>query len=145
VVVAVVLDEPIIGRYGGDLAGPIFRRVAEATLRYLGVSPQSGATAPLQAKRDADHPGASSEAARSTPPAVPKPPAPSSPQAVLAPADVHVPDATGMAAHDVVVMLTKFGFTPQIEGSGRAVRQNPPAGAAALKGSAVRVVLEPES
>jgi cell division protein FtsI (penicillin-binding protein 3) len=41
-VVAVVLDEPMIGRYGGDLAGPVFRRVAESSLRYLGV-PQANA------------------------------------------------------------------------------------------------------
>ncbi len=33
-VIAVVLDEPATGRYGGDLAGPVFRRVAEASLRY---------------------------------------------------------------------------------------------------------------
>ena len=38
-VIAVVLDEPLIGHYGGDLAGPVFRRVAEASLRYLGVTP----------------------------------------------------------------------------------------------------------
>ena len=148
VVVAVVLDEPIIGRYGGDLAGPIFRRVAEATLRYLGVSPQSGAPAALQAKRDADRPGPPSPSvvARSipTPPGGTRPAA-ASPQPAATSADVHVPDATGMAAHDVVVMLTKLGLTPQIEGYGRAVRQTPPAGVAALKGSAVRVVLEPES
>ena len=42
-VVAVVLDEPMIGRYGGDLAGPVFRRVAEASLRYLGVPPSDSA------------------------------------------------------------------------------------------------------
>src|SRR5436309_6042347 len=42
-VVAVVLDEPMIGRYGGDLAGPVFRRVAEASLRYLGVPPSNAA------------------------------------------------------------------------------------------------------
>ena len=41
IVVAVVLDEPMIGHYGGDLAGPVFRRVAEASLRYLGVTPSS--------------------------------------------------------------------------------------------------------
>ncbi|MBV9947626.1 MAG: penicillin-binding protein 2, partial [Myxococcales bacterium] len=39
IVVAVVLDEPMIGHYGGDLAGPVFRRVAEASLRYLGIPP----------------------------------------------------------------------------------------------------------
>src|SRR6202044_1772601 len=38
-VIAVVLDEPMIGHYGGDLAGPVFRRVADSSLRYLGVTP----------------------------------------------------------------------------------------------------------
>ncbi len=32
----------MIGHYGGDLAGPVFRRVAEGTLRYLGVTPSEG-------------------------------------------------------------------------------------------------------
>ena len=45
--IAVVLDEPMIGHYGGDLAGPVFRRVAEASLRYLGVTP-SAASAKLR-------------------------------------------------------------------------------------------------
>src|SRR5580698_5186476 len=40
-VISVVLDEPMIGHYGGDLAGPVFRRVAEASLRYLGVAPSA--------------------------------------------------------------------------------------------------------
>jgi hypothetical protein len=50
-----------------------------------------------------------------------------------------------MPAHDVVTALTKAGLVPQIEGWGRAVRQNPAPGSAAPKGSAVRVVLEPAS
>ena len=32
-VIAIVLDEPMIGHYGGDLAGPVFRRVALESLR----------------------------------------------------------------------------------------------------------------
>ena len=44
-VIAVVLDEPMIGHYGGDLAGPVFRRVAESSLRYLGVTPSEGTKA----------------------------------------------------------------------------------------------------
>ena len=56
-----------------------------------------------------------------------------------------VPDASGLAGHDVVAALTKAGLVPQIEGWGRVVRQNPPPGTSAPKGSAVRVVLEPAS
>ncbi len=53
-VVAVVLDEPMLGRYGGELAGPVFRRVAEASLRYLGVAPSGPPAKLAAAKRDAD-------------------------------------------------------------------------------------------
>jgi cell division protein FtsI (penicillin-binding protein 3) len=142
VVVAVVLDEPVIGRYGGDLAGPVFRRVAEASLRYLGVTPMPGTPTPPPTKRTGDRPEGG-VAVKSTTPAGPKVPA--VPLAPIAPGSVRVPDATGMAAHDVVTALTKVGLVPQIEGSGQAVRQSPPAGTAAPKGSQVRVVLESSS
>jgi beta-lactam-binding protein with PASTA domain len=58
---------------------------------------------------------------------------------------VRVPDATGMPAHDALAALTKAGLVPRFEGWGRAVRQSPSAGAAAPRGSPVRVVLEPAS
>ncbi len=142
IVVAVVLDEPMIGRYGGDLAGPVFRRVAESSLRYLGVTP-SASTAHLPAvSRAGDVADATLAMTKpSQSPALPPPPVP----AVIPAGSVRVPDATGMAAHDVVVALTKAGLVPRIEGWGRAIRQEPTAGAAAQKGASVRVVLEPAS
>jgi cell division protein FtsI (penicillin-binding protein 3) len=139
IVVAVVLDEPMIGRYGGDLAGPVFRRVAEASLRYLGVTPSSSSAKISAIKHQGD-------AADPTLAATKPSPAPTmAPAAPLAPGTVRVPDATGMAAHDVVVSLSKAGLVPQMEGWGRAVRQTPMPGSPAPKGSAVRVVLEPAS
>jgi cell division protein FtsI (penicillin-binding protein 3) len=134
-VVAVVLDEPMIGHYGGDLAGPVFRRVAESSLRYLGVTPSPGSAKIASVHRDGD---AAEEA-------TPGKPAPSSIAADGAPppGSLRVPDATGLPARDAVAAMSRAGFVPQIEGSGRAVRQNPSPGAAAPKGSAVRIVLEP--
>jgi cell division protein FtsI (penicillin-binding protein 3) len=151
IVVAVVLDEPSIGRYGGDLAGPVFRRVAEASLRYLGVTPSASSAKISAVKRDGDPADATL--------AMMKPPAPQTtdgpmpatsgsavPQAgPPPPGSVRVPDGTGMAAHDVVLAITKAGLVPQVEGWGRVVRQTPAAGTAAPKGSSVRVVLEPAS
>jgi cell division protein FtsI (penicillin-binding protein 3) len=146
-VVAVVLDEPMIGHYGGDLAGPVFRRVSEASLRYLGVTPSSSPAKIGSVKRDGDPADAMlamMKAPRPPPlPAAPSPPSP--PQAPLPPGGVRVPDATGMPAHDALVALSKAGFVPQIEGWGRAVRQSPAPGTAAPRGSAVRVVFEPAS
>jgi len=162
-VVAVVLDEPMIGHYGGDLAGPVFRRVAEASLRYLGVTPTSGPAKLANVRRESDPadamltamkpaasatpasatPSPASAASGSVPPATPAPILAAS--ATPPPGTARVPDATGMPAHDVVAALGKAGFVAQIEGWGRAVRQSPAPGSAAPKGSAVRVVFEPSS
>jgi cell division protein FtsI (penicillin-binding protein 3) len=135
-VVAVVLDEPMIGRYGGDLAGPVFRRIAESTLRYLGVTPSAGLGKIAPVKREAD----TADVAK---PAISAPVVGGA--TPLPVGSVRVPDATGMPAHDVVVAIGKAGLVPQIEGSGTVVRQSPAAGSSAPKGSAVRVVLEPAS
>jgi cell division protein FtsI (penicillin-binding protein 3) len=47
VVVAVVVDEPTRGYYGGSVAAPVFREVTGAALRRLGVAP----TLPAKAER----------------------------------------------------------------------------------------------
>ena len=54
VVIAVVLDEPMITHAGGSVAAPVFRRVAEMSLRYLGMIPR-GTTpgSPLQRRQGA--------------------------------------------------------------------------------------------
>lgn len=41
VVIAVVVDEPQVDAWGGAVAAPAFRRIAEQVLPYLGVSPNS--------------------------------------------------------------------------------------------------------
>jgi cell division protein FtsI (penicillin-binding protein 3) len=146
-VVAVVLDEPTIGRYGGDLAGPVFRRVAEASLRYLGVTPSTSSVKIAGLKVD------SSDAPSKPPKAPPTPTtepvslggAPPPPASAVAVGTVRVPDATGLPAHEVLAALTKAGLVPQIEGWGRVVRQSPSPGSAAPRGSSVKVVLEPAS
>jgi cell division protein FtsI (penicillin-binding protein 3) len=145
-VVAIVLDEPTIGHYGGDLAGPVFRRVAEASLRYLGVTPSASSAKIAAVKREGDPADATLAMMKPpAPPAAPPTPPPSGTSTPLPAGNVRVPDASGLPAHDVVTALTKAGLVPQIEGWGRAVRQNPAPGSAAPRGSAVRVVLEPAS
>ncbi|MGA7123197.1 MAG: penicillin-binding transpeptidase domain-containing protein [Polyangiaceae bacterium] len=146
IVVAVVLDEPTIGRYGGDLAGPVFRRVAEASMSYLGVVSSAEASTLGAVKPESDRAGAPGrspikEGQIARPSAAPA----AEPSGPTAPGTVRVPDATGMAGHDVVMAITNAGLVPQIEGWGRAVRQTPSPGSGVAKGSAVRVVLEPAS
>jgi cell division protein FtsI (penicillin-binding protein 3) len=55
VVVAVVLDRPATGIYGGTVAAPVFREVAGYTLRHLQVPPAPGPEGdPTGAPRAAD-------------------------------------------------------------------------------------------
>jgi len=154
-VLAVVLDEPMIGRYGGDLAGPVFRRVAEASLRYLGVPPSNAAPKIKNVKGSDAEPNLVAIAIK---PAEPEKPegnaAPAEPVAVAGPApaagpplpsSVKVPDTAGMGARDAVRAVGAVGLVPVIEGSGKLVKQLPPAGSAVPKGSSVRLVFEPAS
>ena len=145
-VIAVVLDEPMIGRYGGDLAGPVFRRVAEASLRYLGVA--SGAMPAKVAKVTRSGDPADVTKAVMTPAPVPKnDPQPAAPAPIGPPAagTIKVPDAAGMAARDAVRAMSGSGLVPEIEGTGRLVRQHPGAGALVPKGTSVRLFFEPPS
>ena len=148
-VIGVVLDEPMIGHYGGDLAGPVFRRVAEASLRYLGVTPNGNPQKLAHVTRDGD-PADVTLAAMKNGGGAPAP-APTSTDVaptnlgVLPPDTVRVPDASGLAARDAVRMVTGVGLVPQIDGSGRLVRQTPTPGTPAPKGSLVRLVFEPAS
>jgi cell division protein FtsI (penicillin-binding protein 3) len=140
-VIAAVFDEPMIGRYGGDLAGPVFRRVAEASLHYLGVTPNTSAPKIKNVKR-ADDPADLAIAAMR-----PKPDefGPPTTQMIGPPTAtaIKVPDATGLAARDAVRVLSAAGLIPQIDGAGRLVRQWPAAGTSVPKGTAVRLVFEP--
>jgi len=45
VVIAVMIDEPHGVHYGGVVAAPVFKEIAEATLRYLGVPPSASVVA----------------------------------------------------------------------------------------------------
>ena len=45
VIIAVMIDEPHGVHYGGVVAAPVFKEIAEATLRYLGVPPSTSVVA----------------------------------------------------------------------------------------------------
>jgi cell division protein FtsI (penicillin-binding protein 3) len=142
-VIAIVLDEPMIGHYGGDLAGPVFRRVAEASLRYLGVTPTGTPRKIASVKREGDPADVTMAALKPTASASAAPSAEPAPQGPVPPGSVRVPELSGMGAHDAIVMLGKAGLVPIVDGSGRLVRQVPAPGSPVPKGSAVRLVFEP--
>ncbi|MBL8608754.1 MAG: transpeptidase family protein [Myxococcales bacterium] len=149
-VIAVVFDEPMIGRYGGDLAGPVFRRVAQSSLRYLGVMPSAQNVKLSKVKEDADAHAAGALGDAGAPVAAkPKdtlaaPPTPG-PVGPPLPANVKVPELIGLPAKEAVRAVGAAGLVPEIEGTGKLVKQNPSPGSQVPKGSSIRLVFEPSS
>jgi cell division protein FtsI (penicillin-binding protein 3) len=142
-VIAVVLDEPMIGHVGGNLAGPVFRRVAEASLRYLGVAPSAALTKAdrARAQDDEDRAALARPAAAATASTL----SPTTAAMTLGPNEVRIPDAVGLGARDALKLMEGAGLVVEVEGSGRMVRQAPQPGEAAVRGSTVRLVFESSS
>ena len=125
--IAVVVNEPDGEKhYGGEVAGPVFKRIAERSLAYLGVRPDRK---PRPKKRVAKKaPGGKRPTdgyvAMEVTPAPPLP-------GEGGPLTRHrVPDFTGMSIGEVVSVARQLGLRVSLSGSGRAVAQSPGPGPA---------------
>ncbi len=134
ITVLVQIDEPRGAIYGGEVAAPVFARIAQETLMKLKVAPDR-IVAPPRAK-----PELAVAAEDFLPDATPLRPVPAEAWARFAartedntitmPAGdtVIVPDFHGLAKRDVVERASVLGIRVQTSGSGAAVSQVPPAG-----------------
>jgi len=114
IAVVVVIDEPSGKDYfGGKVAGPVFARVVSDTLRYLGVP---GSTPPNAKPLDGK--------AHEVEEVVAVLPIDDEP---LPPSDL--PDFRGMSVGRALEAARAAGVTIEVVGSGRAVAQEPGAGA----------------
>ncbi|MCU0655500.1 MAG: transpeptidase family protein [Polyangiaceae bacterium] len=148
VAVVVVLDEPMLTHAGGAVAAPVFRRVAEFALRYMGVKPEGSGDVSL-----ADVGRAASAAASGSAPAASAPAPwrtvapPVSPELPVIPVNdgpsARLPDFVGMPARDALRTAAALGVAPSVLGSGVVARQEPVAGATVPRGTVVRLFLEP--
>ncbi|MBI3400514.1 MAG: PASTA domain-containing protein [Acidobacteria bacterium] len=134
VAIVVVIDSPHgPNRYfGGTVAAPIFKKIAEPTLRYLGVGPSINPPAPILVARRDDTPSPAS----ATPPNDP---------VVSLIADGPpgtVPDLRGMSAREAVRALVKLGVNARVAGDGVVVSQEPAPGLPLEPGSVCRLTLE---
>jgi cell division protein FtsI (penicillin-binding protein 3) len=133
----VVIDSPHgHGYYGGPIAGPVFQRIAEATLRHLGVPPTLNAPAPVLVTRRSDRPDI--RTARSEQEA--------SIVQVGANGDVRdLPDLRGLSAREALRILTKIGLTARLTGNGVVTAQLPAPGTPIERGMACELKLEREA
>ncbi len=148
-VILVVIDEPKGDVYGGLVAAPAFKEIAQGTLAHLGVPPSSGSAKLASAKVASDAPVEVT---------------PSRLAGAFAMAAVHptlmasegfiedepgegeqseaVPNVLGMTARQAVKTLTASNLEPALLGSGKVIGQTPPAGSSVRKGARVSVRLE---
>jgi len=120
--IIVVIDSPHAnGYYGGTVAAPIFKRIAEEALRRLGIGPTINPAPPvLVARNEPEETLAQPVNASDTQ---------SSPAAEAAlPDDDVMPDLRGLSAREALRTLTKFGMTARMTGDGVVLEQAPAAG-----------------
>ena len=133
--ILVVIDSPHTkGHTGGAVSAPVFKRIAEAAVTYLGIAPNLNPPPPvLVARRDA---GSETGAA----------PQPARAAAVLSAAveparNGLMPDLRGLSGREALRLLSKIGMTARMTGDGFVVDQAPLPGAAVLRGDACTLKL----
>lgn len=106
-VILVVVDEPKLAQYGGTIAAPAFREIAEGTLRYMGVEPSMPArsigTDPSLLAAFSQRQG-------------------------QRPVEPGVPDVRGLDIRAAVARATAAGLSVRVVGSGVVQSQTPIAG-----------------
>lgn len=145
VAIAVVVDEPMVDHAGGNVAAPIFRRVAKMALEYKGLVPRGTQRINVAELSKRADPAARTyellRAQRGLEPAV---------QRVVnaeqvAPGSVLIPDMTGWPMRDVVKQTADLGLVPTVHGSGLLTRQVPSPGQSSLMGAVVDLYFQPAS
>jgi len=133
--VIVMIDTPRVGSdTGGVVAAPIFQKIAEASLRYLGVAPTINPPLPMMVARSGE------------PPVIPVSLPAKGPEIItinaVAGGTAVVPDLRGLSAREALRMLARLGLTPRVEGKGVVIEQNPPAGAPLERGMTCTLTLD---
>jgi cell division protein FtsI (penicillin-binding protein 3) len=133
VTILVVLDSPHgnNGHYGGPVSGPIFKRIAEEVVRYLGIPPSINRDPPVLMARSPDSPAV-----------------PTVVEEGLSRLEVEeeepgtVPDVRGLSARDAMRKLAQVGLTPTMQGAGFVVGQDPDPGTPVETVRVCRLILQ---
>jgi cell division protein FtsI (penicillin-binding protein 3) len=146
VTILVVLDSPIGAHHGGDVGGPVFKRIAEQVLAYLNVTHDVAPNADVQiagkrsrapevaANTDTNKARFREAAARK------QAPSSSAPTVAFDEEEaVVVPDLAGRTVRAVTERCSELGLVPTLIGTGVAVEQSPGAGTRVVHGSRVTV------
>jgi stage V sporulation protein D (sporulation-specific penicillin-binding protein) len=153
VTILVVLDSPVGAHHGGEVGGPVFKRVAEQVLTYLDVPRDVPSTSEVQTAKKSERaqPGeistdtgnsngadeARNESSAEIDQDASKPSAPTiafgNQEAVM------VPNLAGQTVRSVTEACSRLGLIPALIGSGVALEQSVEAGTQVARGTRLTV------
>jgi cell division protein FtsI (penicillin-binding protein 3) len=146
ITVLVMFDTPQGEHMGGNVGGPVFKRVTEQALAYLavphdvpGVSDDQFAS---NVKKNGDAAHAADVAAESASEAKYQAAVSKTTSGVAAQnavEGIEMPNFTGQTVRNVIEECSRLGVTPNLIGNGLAVEQSPDAGTVVPHGSSVTV------
>jgi cell division protein FtsI (penicillin-binding protein 3) len=129
-VILVVIDEPQGIPYGGRVAGPVFKNVAERSLQYLNVPPtQTTIVAKVSAKRPAGRP----------------PKSPSQKAVHRGNPSGRMPDLRGLSMRAALNTVRALQLPVAVSGTGKVVDQRPSPGTIVEKGDVCSLTFRPDS
>ncbi len=131
--ILVVIDSPHGNGYtGGAVSAPVFRRIAEAAVTYLGIPPTLNPLPPVLVAADTNpQPGT----VKPTPVKV------ETPTSVAPKDDGLMPDLRGLSARDALRHLSRMGMATRMSGDGFVVSQKPEPGSVLVPGDACELKL----
>ena len=132
--IVVVIDSPHGPHryFGGTVSAPIFKRIAEPALRYLGVAPNLNPQPPVLLARNEDAPIAPTGSAADVDTKV---------SFVADGPPGTVPDVRGLSAREAIRKLVKLGLNAHASGDGFVVSQTPEPGAPLDPGAVCQLTL----
>ncbi len=120
--------------FGGTVSAPIFHRIADAALRYLGVAPTVNPVPPVLVTRHD-----TGNEIRVDGPIVPLTIVPAANPSSMG--QVVLPELRGLSGREALRVLVRLGITPHVTGEGVVIEQAPLPGTALESGGACRLAL----
>jgi cell division protein FtsI (penicillin-binding protein 3) len=133
VILAVIDNARTIKSFGGVVAAPLFKTVAEATLRHIGVAPNVNAGPPVLVAANGAPPPAEPVAYRSA--------SVMQPEIDLAAREGVMPDVRGLSAREALRVLARVGVEARITGDGFVATQGITPGTPLERGRVCALVL----
>jgi cell division protein FtsI (penicillin-binding protein 3) len=145
VAIAVTVDEPMLTHAGGEVAAPIFRKVAEAALKYKGMTPHGTKRADLKDLAQQPDPANATYALLRKAEGRTSGVQEVTEGVHLGKDEVRVPDMTGWPLRRAIAKSRQMGAHVRVVGHGLLVKQTPPPGQGLPKGDTLTLEFEPAS